>query len=284
MSEASAQSSAASDIAEQYYDSSEADNFYFHIWGGEDIHIGVYERPDEPIAEASRRTVERLADELGAAGADTRVIDLGAGYGGAARHLVRRFGCQVTCLNLSEIQNQRNRAANQAQGLAERIDVVHGSFETVPAADASFDVAWSQDAILHSADRGQVLREVRRVLRPGGSLIFTDPMQADDCPAGVLDPILARIHLPSLGSFGYYRREAAALGFEEVACIDLSEHLGRHYARVADELRGRYDEMTSLASKDYVDRMLTGLGHWVEGAKAGYLAWGIMHFRVPAGA
>jgi sarcosine/dimethylglycine N-methyltransferase len=41
-----------------------------------------------------------------------------------------------------------------------------------------------------------VLGEVNRVLKPmAGRFVFTDPMRADDCPEGVLDPILARIHL-----------------------------------------------------------------------------------------
>ncbi|GAB4560085.1 MAG: hypothetical protein Tsb0020_06480 [Haliangiales bacterium] len=276
-----ANSDSAVAVSEKYYDSSVADNFYFHIWGGEDIHIGLYEREDESIAAASQRTVVRLADALGALSTSTQIIDLGAGYGGAGRYLAQRFGCHVTCLNLSETQNQRNRDANQAQGLADKVSVVHGNFESLPSPDASFDVAWSQDAILHSADREQVLREVKRVLRPGGQFIFTDPMQSDSCPDGVLQPIFDRIHLSSLGSFGYYRATAAKLGFEEVACVDLTDQLRTHYARVARELRSRYDEMVSRASQDYVDRMLVGLKHWVDGADRGYLSWGILHFRLP---
>lgn len=271
----------AVDISEKYYDSSEADNFYFHIWGGEDIHIGIYEHDAEPIADASRRTVSRMAAQLRGLHAGSRVIDLGAGYGGAARHLARSFGCSVTCINLSETQNQRNRAMSREQGLAERVEVLHGNFEAIPVGDGGYDVAWSQDSILHSGDRRQVLAEVRRVLRPGGELIFTDPMQADDCPAGVLQPVLDRIHLASLGSFEYYRRAAAELGFREVACIDLTQHLRRHYARVAAELESRYDEMVERATREYVDRMLAGLKRWVVGADRGHLAWGILHFQAP---
>ena len=51
-------------VAEAYYDSREADEFYFHIWGGEDIHIGLYETSADSIGEASRRTVEAMANEL----------------------------------------------------------------------------------------------------------------------------------------------------------------------------------------------------------------------------
>jgi hypothetical protein len=55
-----------------------------------------------------------------------------------------------------------------------------------------------------------------------------------------------------------------------------------HYSRVRDELKSRYDDLSQSISKDYFDRMIAGLGHWVEGGKRGNLAWGILHFRKPA--
>ena len=54
-------------VAEDYYDSDDADRFYFNIWGGEDIHIGLYESSDEAIATASRRTVETMTKMMGPA-------------------------------------------------------------------------------------------------------------------------------------------------------------------------------------------------------------------------
>jgi sarcosine/dimethylglycine N-methyltransferase len=268
------------DVAEAYYDSSDADEFYFHIWGGEDIHIGLYQSDKDSIGEASRRTVEAMADSVeGVLGKNARVIDLGSGFGGAARYLAKRFGCHVTCLNISEVENARNRRANAAAGLDKLIDVRHGTFEEIPAQDAKFDLAWSQDAILHSGDREQVIAEVARVLKPGGEFVFTDPMQADDCPKGVLQPVYDRIHLTSLGSVRFYREAAARHGLDLVDVRPMPEQLRNHYARVRMELKARYDEMVKVASKDYVDRMLVGLQNWVDAADKGYLNWGIMHFR-----
>ncbi len=269
------------DKAKVYYDSREADQFYFNIWGGEDIHVGIYQPADEPIKPASRRTVERMAAAVGGFGPSTRVIDFGAGYGGAARYLAERFGCSVTCLNISETQNETNRRLTAEQGLADRITVIQGSFEDVPAPDASHDVVWSQDAILHSADRRKVLAEAFRVLRPGGHLVFTDPMQADACPPGVLQPVYDRIHLDSLGSFAFYRQAAKELGFVERGIEDLSPQLRNHYFRVGEELRRNYDNVVALSSKPFLDRMLVGLENWVKAADTGYLAWGILHFQKP---
>lgn len=265
--------------AQEYYNSSDADRFYATIWGGEDIHIGLYNTPDESIYDASQRTVERMANLLEGISKETRVIDIGAGYGGSARYLAEKSGCFVCCLNLSEAQNTRNRQLNQERKLDHLIEVIDGSFEDIPYTENSFDVVWSQDAILHSGNRRRVLEEVRRVLKPGGQLIFTDPMQSDNCPEGVLQPILNRIHLDSLGSFAFYRQVAKELGFEELHMVDLSEYLPIHYGRVRQELQNRYDEIVENVSKDYVDRMITGLGHWVEGGQKGHLSWGILHFR-----
>lgn len=268
-------------IAETYYDSEDADRFYERIWGGEDIHIGLYETTPD-IKEASRLTVERMAETLGTLAPEHTVLDLGAGYGGAARYLSKSRGCKTICLNISEIQNDRNRMLNKAQGLDGLVAVHHGTFEAVPEPDTSVDVVWSQDAILHSGDRDKVFREVNRVLKPGGRFIFTDPMQADDCPEGVLQPVYDRIHLNSLGSFGFYREAAKRVGFEPVSMEDLTPNLRRHYNRVREVLTESYDDMVAISSKAYLDRMLTGLKNWVEAADRGYLAWGILFFRKPA--
>ena len=126
---------------QEYYNSDDADNFYYHVWGGEDIHIGIYENEDEDISSASTRTVETMAAEIANKPPDTSVIDIGAGYGGAARWLALQYGCHVTCLNLSEAQNERNRAMTAKQGLSQVIDVIEGSFEDIPTADKLFDLA-----------------------------------------------------------------------------------------------------------------------------------------------
>ena len=196
--------STAVHTARDYYNSADADTFYHEVWGGEDIHVGLYESPDEPIAPASARTVERMAETAGIT-ADTRVLDMGAGYGGAARHLARKFGCRVTCLNLSEVENERNREKTREQGLDHLVDVVDGSFENMPIQDNAYDLVWSQDAFLHSGERSTIVSEIERVLVPSGQVVFTDPMAADGADVSELTPILARLHLDSLGSPGFYR-------------------------------------------------------------------------------
>ncbi|TQE98922.1 MAG: methyltransferase domain-containing protein [Spiribacter salinus] len=265
--------------AEDYYNSADADAFYAAIWGGEDIHVGLYESDGEDIAVASARTVHHMASKLDLK-PGARVIDIGAGYGGAARYLAREIGAHVTCLNLSEKENARNRRLTAEQGLEEKIEVVHGLFEDIPFPDNSFDVVWSQEAILHSGDRTRVLKEVSRVLKPGGDFIFTDPMQANDIDdAAEFEPIYERIHLPDMDSIGFYLATLEELGFDMVEIEDLTHQLRNHYARVREELKSRRHALQDQISPDYTERMLNGLSRWVEAADAGQLSWGVLHFR-----
>ncbi len=263
--------------AQEYYDSNSADEFYFNIWGGEHIHVGIYNYPDEPIKDASPRIVHKMANRLDL-DENTKVLDLGSGYGGAARYLAKKFNCEITCLNLSETQNKKNEMFNKEHDVDHLITIVEGNFEDIPFPDGSYDVIWSQDAIVHSADREKVVEEVSRVLKNDGEFIFTDLMQTFECPSEVLKPVLDRIHLDSLGSFGFYVEKAKEFGIKSAQVLDLSEHLTTHYQRVMDETLKRYDEMVEICGKEYIDKMLQGLKHWVDAGNNNHLSWGIMHF------
>ncbi|MCP3684009.1 MAG: methyltransferase domain-containing protein [bacterium] len=269
-------------VSRDYYNSRNADEFYYNIWGGEDIHIGLYEKTEDDIRTASRRTVAHLAACITGLPREKKikkVLDIGSGYGGAARYLAQQYGWSIYCLNLSETENERNRRKNREAGLEDRIEVVDGSFESLPYDDSTFDLVWSQDAILHSGDKAKVFEEVHRVLRSEGEFIFTDPMQSDNCPEGVLEPILARIHLDHMGSFALYKGIAEEKGFRVLHVEEHTEQLSTHYAHVADETRKKYSVISQHSNPDYLDRMLAGLEHWISGGKKGYLAWGILHLQ-----
>jgi sarcosine/dimethylglycine N-methyltransferase len=263
----------------EYYDSTDADNFYHTIWGSEDIHIGIYQFPDEEIFRASNRTVREMVSMLKFIDKDTEILDLGAGYGGAARYITSTFHNHVTCLNLSEKENDRNREKNELLKLNDAISIVPGNFENIPFGDNSFDVVWSEDAILHSGEKEQVFKEVNRVLKKNGLFIFTDPMQSDNCPEGVLQPILDRIHLKELGSVRTYRDFAKNLGLKEIEIREMPEQLIHHYTNVQKQLRSQREQLNEVCSKDYLDKMDKGLMHWIEGGKKGYLNWGILLFQ-----
>ncbi|WP_016683933.1 class I SAM-dependent methyltransferase, partial [Yersinia pestis] len=54
------------------------------------------------------------------------------------------------------------------------IEIQQGLAESLPFADQSFDIVISRYSAHHWHDVGKALREVKRVLRPGGKVIFMD--------------------------------------------------------------------------------------------------------------
>jgi glycine/sarcosine/dimethylglycine N-methyltransferase len=278
-------SAAAVETVREYYNSEDADHFYSTIWGGEDIHIGLYRNSNESITIASQRTVRTMAECLPKLDAGSTVLDLGSGYCGSARYLAENYDVHVNAINLSEVENQRARALNSISGLSEKIQVIDGSFEDLPfetaGCDSGFDVIWSQDAILHSDRREHVLAEAFRVLKPGGYFVFTDPMQANDCPQGVLQPIYDRIHLSSLGSPEFYHQAAVRAGFDVVQFDDLTYQLVNHYQRVLEETEKKTNDLVGKVDPAYIERMKKGLRYWIDGGKNGYLAWGIFLLQKP---
>ncbi|MEV4437344.1 methyltransferase domain-containing protein [Streptomyces sp. NPDC049555] len=272
----------ATDTARTYYDTSDVDGFYAHAWGGEDIHVGMYTHEREDVATASRRTIDRVAAKAAdALGPGRTVLDLGSGFGGAARALAQTYGCRVVALNISEVQNRRHRATNAARGLDQLIDVVTGSFNDIPAPDASFDVVWSQEALCHSGDRATTLREAARVLRPGGRLVFTDIMAATTTTEGELRPLMERLTAPDLATPAFYDAELRRLGLAEVEYEDLSAHMLTHYERLAGEVARENPGLAGAVSADYVRGLRENIPLWVAACRSERIRWGIFHARRP---
>ncbi|MFB8179161.1 SAM-dependent methyltransferase [Streptomyces sp. NPDC055966] len=262
-----------------YYESSDVDAFYDAVWGGEDIHVGVYADAQEAIADASHRTVEHAADQVSdLLGSDATVLDLGSGYGGSARALAERFGCRVVALDLSEAHNRRHRAANARRGLDGLIEVVTGSLNHLPYEAGRFDVVWSLEVLCHVADRDGALGEAVRVLRPGGALVFSDIMADEKAPAQALRPALSRLGVQSLATPSFYRQSLSRLGLP-ADFEDRTPDLATHYARLEEEMRRRTPELRGTISPAYLDDLLANLPLWTDITRRRLLRWGLFHAR-----
>jgi ubiquinone/menaquinone biosynthesis C-methylase UbiE len=129
------------------------------------------------------RARERFLDLITWHG-DEKVLDVGCGRGllltAAARRLTTGKAVGVDLWQRQDLSGNRPEAtmANaRAEGVAERVEVKDGDARQLPFPDASFDVVVSALA-LHNIpkpeERQQAIREVVRVLKPGGQLALTD--------------------------------------------------------------------------------------------------------------
>ncbi|MDD0975872.1 methyltransferase domain-containing protein [Pseudomonas fontis] len=103
-----------------------------------------------------------------------RLLDLGCGAGHVSFH-VAPLVAEVVAYDLSQQMLDVVAAAAVERGLG-NIVTERGAAERLPFADASFDFVFSRYSAHHWSDLGLALREVRRVLKPGGVAAFVDVM------------------------------------------------------------------------------------------------------------
>lgn len=120
--------------------------------------------------EGARECTRRLARMAGIGPADT-VLDVGCGVGGAVRQVSAEFGCRAVGLNVSAVQL---RTAASLTASAGRTAYVLGDAQRIPARDGAFTCAWTFNMFYHIPDKPRALREMHRVLAPGGRLAFDD--------------------------------------------------------------------------------------------------------------
>lgn len=109
----------------------------------------------------------RLAQRLSGLGSDDTVVDVGCGPGTAARGAAR-LGASVVGVDPAPAMLRVARLLTRS---SLPVRYLRGSAEALPLPDASASVVWSLAAVHHWADLDTGLREVRRVLRPGGRFV-----------------------------------------------------------------------------------------------------------------
>lgn len=111
------------------------------------------------------------------AGAGGRVVEIGAGTGVNLQHYPRSIE-QLVCTEPEAPMAKQLR--RKVAGSELSVEVVEAPAEALPFEDDSFDTAVATLVLCTVTDPAQALREISRVLRPGGRLIFVEHVRATD--------------------------------------------------------------------------------------------------------
>jgi cyclopropane fatty-acyl-phospholipid synthase-like methyltransferase len=181
----------------------------------------------EDLGQTSWMTTDELDEIPVRLGLDpsSSVLEIGSGAGGCAVHLAATAGCHVTGLDMNAggVRNANDLA--RARGLESRArflecDVSRG----IPFDVNDFDAIYSNDALCHIPNRLALLLDARRVMKPGGRLLYSD--------AVVINGEVSKEELATRSSIGHYvfsemgenERVIAASGFKILRIDDTTEN------------------------------------------------------------
>ncbi len=99
----------------------------------------------------------------------TRILEVGCGDASFTKELAK-FSPDITAIDISESQIAENAANHSAIKFLQ-----HDVAERFPFADHSFGVIWCSEVLEHLFDPAFALREMHRILKPGGKLLVTVP-------------------------------------------------------------------------------------------------------------
>lgn len=177
-------------------------------------------------------------------GNGTKLLDVACGSGGPTLRIAQVTGCAVHGLDVhaAAVAAARDRAATSAMSERARFDECDAS-RALPLPDGDYDGVICIDAVNHLPDRARVFAEWARVLRPGGNLVFTDPI--------VVTGPLANEEMMIRSSIGFFlfvppgtdERLLRDAGLEVVEVVDRTENM----ARMTDSwLRARAEREADL--------------------------------------
>ena len=154
-----------------------------------DDHSGFTKRLFSPLPERydrleallslgqNDRWRRQMVDKI-AAGGPALVLDVATGTAGVALELNGRTACRVVGIDLTEAMLREGKRRIAAVRKEDRIEVVLGNADRLPFPDSSFDALCFTYLLRYVPDPGATLRELARVVKPGGvvaSLEFMRP-------------------------------------------------------------------------------------------------------------
>ena len=179
----------------------------------------------------------------------TRLLEIGCGAGGPALFLCETLGLSVVGIDSNRTGIDAANAAARTRGLNAEF-LCADAAARLPVGDASFDAVQCIDAINHLGGRVGVLCEWRRVLKPGGVVLFTDPVvvsgQVTAQELALRSAIGAFVFLPP----GENERLLREAGFEVEAVEDVTDTEAEISARRIEARDKRRDALAAREGRD----------------------------------
>ncbi|KAL3927863.1 MAG: hypothetical protein SGARI_005208 [Bacillariaceae sp.] len=214
---------------------------------------------------------------------DSYVLDLGSGHGGISHAIAEKYGCKVMGANISPEQNKMNLEEAKKLGVGELVDVTLCNFnDGLPEEwTEKFTHVISCEVLCHAASKPDLFQEIKRVLKPGGSFVYTDIMGAEGADEKVLKDFTDRNATTKMARPTEYTALLTEAGLKEPSFLDFSSHLLHYFQSMVDQIVKHRDAMVQEGcSEGYLDKWMESLTSRVDIQRDHKVfAWGIFTAR-----
>lgn len=220
---------------------------------GGNVHVGYWLDDDDrtPLLEALNRCTDRVGSKLELRPGQ-RLLDVGCGSGVPATRIGQRTDALITGITNSEWQvADGTRRVNDA-GLRGQVRIEYGDAAALAFPDESFDAVLAFESLPHAEDRGQWLREMTRVLRPGGRIVLTDFTEEAPLTDSEVE-ILAATGLQRPLPLAEVVDAVAACGLVVDETEDCGDRIRRSYPAFFDRLAQRRSDFTQAFGEARLD-------------------------------
>ncbi len=176
---------------------------------------------------------------------DKKVLDIGCGAGGIDCLLISEYGAaRVTGIDVEASVLETARTRIQEAGISDRAELIQVEPGPLNFDDATFDVVFSKDSIVHIPDKHSLASEVFRVLKPGGVFVASDWLTSHDGePSLEMKAYLAAEDLDfGMASPELYADALKQAGFVDVALSNRNAWYCQQAKRELDLLKTGLDD------------------------------------------
>jgi ubiquinone/menaquinone biosynthesis C-methylase UbiE len=188
----------------------------------------------------------------------SRVLEIGCGSGGYALRIAEQVGCNVigVDINPNGISTARELARRKSLDSRVRFEQCDVS-KQLSYESSTFDAVFANDVLCHIPNRQFILKEVFRVLKPGGRFLFSDAL--------VIGGMISHDEIATRSSIGYYvfsppaenERLLQAAGFQLISTTDTSQQAAETAKRRFDARKARQSDLLAIGRGTQLRRTST---------------------------